>query len=458
MAVYERVSGRFLAPDGSPLSGSVVFAPAFLFARDSQAVTLPAPVVGVLDDDGRVEVSLLVPGEGVEPDSWGWRACPQLRHAGQAVSWESFAFELTAGSPVNLAQVAPVPDPVTGEFMTRGPAGAPGEKGEKGEKGDTPSGEEIRPVVEAALPPVVEEAVGQAVAPLAPSVADAYPPHGPILLEEGKTLHILSLDGEATISFPASGTPGQSFILAIIRGAQYARIPGLEPLADTGSSRTLWASVVHGRDSWEVAPQATGGSGTANFTAELEAWKRNAGAQNMSAEELPQAMVNASGWVKNFTEYMNERAEDMDLGQIDSDREGSKPQQVENARYWVDYLVDQHSVIAKILSNRKVANQFFAWMGQNLMFGSAPSPEDAPFFFPPNGHTAILQGDDSGATLMLGEAYEVVGLDEGAPRLRVRIRPYADGSYRAFQDEGMPIAHPHAGEIYEVPLTRVEEP
>lgn len=43
MAVFEQVSGRFLAPDGSPLSGSVVFTPAFSFARDSQAVTLPAP-------------------------------------------------------------------------------------------------------------------------------------------------------------------------------------------------------------------------------------------------------------------------------------------------------------------------------------------------------------------------------------------------------------------------------
>ncbi|MFW0181262.1 hypothetical protein [Rothia sp. P5766] len=108
-------------------------------------MTLPAPVVGALDELGQVEVSLLVPSDGVEPATWVWRAYPRLHHAGASVKMSDFAFELIAGSPVNLAQVAPVPDPVTGEYVTRGadgrpgpagPQGPPGEQGPPGPKGE----------------------------------------------------------------------------------------------------------------------------------------------------------------------------------------------------------------------------------------------------------------------------------------------------------------------------------
>ena len=126
MAVFEQVSGRFIAPDGSPLSGSVVFTPAFSFARDAEAVTLPAPVTVQLDSEGRVAASLQVPDESTQPTTWTWRACPRLRHAGGAVGLASFSFELVAGAPVNLAEVLPVPDPVTGEYVTQGKPGKDG--------------------------------------------------------------------------------------------------------------------------------------------------------------------------------------------------------------------------------------------------------------------------------------------------------------------------------------------
>lgn len=124
--MYQDVYGRFLAPDGSPLSGSVVFTPTFLFARDTQAVTLPAPVTAKLDAEGRVAASLLVPAPDTEPDAWVWEACPQLRGKHGVVRLRDFAFELTADAPVNLAEVTPVPDPVTGEYLTRGKPGADG--------------------------------------------------------------------------------------------------------------------------------------------------------------------------------------------------------------------------------------------------------------------------------------------------------------------------------------------
>lgn len=121
--IFEQVSGRFLAPDGSPLSGSVVFTPAFSFARDAEAVTLPAPVTAQLDSEGRVVASLQVPDESTQPTTWTWQACPRLRHAGGAVGLKPFSFELVKGRPVNLAEVTPVPDPVTGEYVTRGETG-----------------------------------------------------------------------------------------------------------------------------------------------------------------------------------------------------------------------------------------------------------------------------------------------------------------------------------------------
>lgn len=125
MAVFEQVSGRFIAPDGSPLSGSVVFTPAFSFARDTQAVTLPAPVTVQLDTEGRVTASLQVPDGSTQPTTWTWKACPRLRHAGGAVGLASFSFELVKGQPVNLAEVTPVPTS-TGEYVTQGKPGADG--------------------------------------------------------------------------------------------------------------------------------------------------------------------------------------------------------------------------------------------------------------------------------------------------------------------------------------------
>lgn len=123
--MLQEVTGRFLAPDGSPLSGSVVFTPTFLFARDTQAVTLPAPVTARLDADGRVAASLLVPTPDTEPDTWVWEACPQLRGKHGVVRLRDFAFELTADAPVNLAEVTPVPTS-TGEYVTQGKPGADG--------------------------------------------------------------------------------------------------------------------------------------------------------------------------------------------------------------------------------------------------------------------------------------------------------------------------------------------
>lgn len=137
---YQTVTGQFLAADGMPLSGSVRFTPRLRFARDATAIYLPSPVSATLTEDGRVTASLLVPGDGVEPSSWVWHACPALRHAGASVPFKGFDFELTAEAPVELAQVAPVPDVVVGQYITKGDRGEQGEVGPMGPAG--PQGEQ----------------------------------------------------------------------------------------------------------------------------------------------------------------------------------------------------------------------------------------------------------------------------------------------------------------------------
>lgn len=436
--MLQEVTGRFLAPDGSPLSGSVVFTPTFLFARDAEAVTLPAPVTARLDAEGRVVASLLVPAPDTEPDAWVWEACPQLRGPQGVVRMRDFAFELTAGAPVNLAEVTPVPDPVTGEYVTRG------------EKGDTPTEEDIRPVVESVLPSAVEEAVR----PLAPSVADSYPPHGDITLEDGKTLHILSLDGEARISFPASGSPGASFILAIVRGAEYATIPGRDRLASADSPRSLWLSVVYDGARWLSAP-GQDSSQVNLFDEAIESWRERFPGGAIDHQNILEATVEAAAWVRAFTATLVSVSDEMDLGLIDASMAGDSTREAAAGDNAARYLYAQYQALVGIFQSMRTVTGFFEWMARNLAFGHR---EDVSYSFPPNGHSAILHSDNEGAALILGDAYEVVGLEEGSPRLRVRIRPYADESYGEYRQGAYePTPHKHAGEVYEVPLVRVEE-
>lgn len=438
------VTGRFLAPTGvgdEPLTGSVTFRARAASVLTDHATYLPAPVMVELDEDGYLVADLLAPTKETQPHSWTWEVSTSFRYKGIPVPWRCFDFLPVAGQTLDLGQVAPVPDPVTGEYVTRG------------EKGDTPTEEDIRPVVESILPNAVEEAVR----PLAPSVADSYPPHGDITLEDGKTLHILSLDGEARISFPASGSPGESFILAIVRGAEHAVIPGRDRLANTGSPRSLWLSVVYDGTRWLPAPGQD--SSQANmFDEAIEKWKKRFHGGAIDQQNILEATVEAAAWVRTFTTTLASLSDEMDLGLIDAALVGDSTQRATSGHNAARYLYAQYQALVGIFQNMRTATGFFEWMMRNLIPGQPPSQEDAPFFFPPNGHSAILHSDDQGAALILGDAYEVVGLDEGSARLRIRIRPYADESYGVYQrNDGEPIPHEHAGEVYEVPLVRVEE-
>ncbi|RUQ23521.1 collagen-like protein [Kocuria sp. HSID16901] len=138
MSEFGLVTGRFLAPvatsndenqDRVPLSGTVLFTARAVSMRDSEAVYLPSSVKACLDHDGRLTydgnlgVRLLAPGKEVEPDAWTWNVEFHLESPTGYVDFPGFDFQLAHGQTVDLAQVMPAPDPVTGQWVTRGKDG-----------------------------------------------------------------------------------------------------------------------------------------------------------------------------------------------------------------------------------------------------------------------------------------------------------------------------------------------
>ncbi|UUN29420.1 collagen-like protein [Streptomyces sp. FIT100] len=100
------VTGRYLTPDGTPLTGSVTFrAPAVLTFPDSDVI-LGGPVVAQLDATGAISVTVpATDAPGMDPDGWAYVVTEQL--AGVA-SNRSYAILLPAERPaVDLADIAP---------------------------------------------------------------------------------------------------------------------------------------------------------------------------------------------------------------------------------------------------------------------------------------------------------------------------------------------------------------
>lgn len=135
MPEYGKVVGEFYSHQrkGDPvaLSGRVIFVPR-VEARSSGRVYGPSArtgfvVNGVLMDSatgGNVGIELLAPGPDVRPDDWTYGVVPYLMDSsGASVPVRPFDVRVVAGGSVNLADVAPVPDPVSGEWMTRGEDG-----------------------------------------------------------------------------------------------------------------------------------------------------------------------------------------------------------------------------------------------------------------------------------------------------------------------------------------------
>ncbi|MFF4738772.1 hypothetical protein ACFY2W_23245 [Streptomyces sp. NPDC001262] len=123
------VSGRFLSPDGTPLSGSVTFrAPAQLTFPASDVI-LGGPVVAQLDAQGQVAATLpATDAPDMDPADWSYTVTEAL--AGLPAG-RTYQLLLPARQPhVDLADAAPT-DPSKPNYLpVIGPKGDRGERGE----------------------------------------------------------------------------------------------------------------------------------------------------------------------------------------------------------------------------------------------------------------------------------------------------------------------------------------
>ncbi|MCD9904713.1 hypothetical protein LUR56_40610 [Streptomyces sp. MT29] len=132
------VTGRYLAPNGRPLTGSVTFrAPAVLTFPDSDVI-LGGPVVATLNAAGQLEVDggpVVLPATdapGMDPTGWSYTVTEQL--AG-VPSNRAYNILLPAEFPdVDLADLAPT-DPTKPNYIpVEGPKGDQGETGAAGSR------------------------------------------------------------------------------------------------------------------------------------------------------------------------------------------------------------------------------------------------------------------------------------------------------------------------------------
>jgi hypothetical protein len=110
-----RVTGRFLFPDGRPLSGQVSFRAPSLVTFGAYDVILGGPVVVPLDATGAFEVELpATDAPGMNPSDWSYQVAEQL--AGVQVN-RVYQILLPAEAPeVDLADIAPT-DPTTPTYV-----------------------------------------------------------------------------------------------------------------------------------------------------------------------------------------------------------------------------------------------------------------------------------------------------------------------------------------------------
>ncbi|MFF0630394.1 collagen-like protein [Streptomyces sp. NPDC004296] len=123
------VTGRYLSPDGRPLSGTVTFRAPAQLTFPAADVILGGPVVAQLDAQGQISATLpATDAPGMIPDGWSYTVTEALSGV---PAGRSYQVVLPAAVPfVDLADVAPTDPskpnyvPVPGPPGERGPAGA----------------------------------------------------------------------------------------------------------------------------------------------------------------------------------------------------------------------------------------------------------------------------------------------------------------------------------------------
>ncbi|WP_399088042.1 phage tail protein [Streptomyces sp. BBFR2] len=123
------VTGRFLAPNGRPLSGAVTFrAPAQLTFPEADVI-LGGPVVAQLDAQGQIEATLpATDAPDMDPVGWSYTVAEALSGIPNGRTYNVL---LPAAAPlVDLADIAPTDPSKPNYIPVPGPEGPRGEQGE----------------------------------------------------------------------------------------------------------------------------------------------------------------------------------------------------------------------------------------------------------------------------------------------------------------------------------------
>ncbi|MFH9731870.1 hypothetical protein [Streptomyces sp. NPDC017260] len=126
-----RLSGRYIAADGTPLAGTLSFAPPSVLTLPNSDVIAATAAKVTLDSAGCFVVDL-IPNDvpGMSPQKWAYQVTEKLKGLPPRI----FHIMLPSGTgPVDLADIAPV-SPYAGNYLpVAGPKGDTGATGAPGE-------------------------------------------------------------------------------------------------------------------------------------------------------------------------------------------------------------------------------------------------------------------------------------------------------------------------------------
>lgn len=118
------LTGRYIRPDGTPLTGTLVFEPPTQLVVPAADFMSAGSATATLDSNGAFTITLIATDQdGMQPSDWTYQVVERLHHA----TGRTFAIKLPADTPaVDLADIAPT-DPAQGDYViVTGPAGDAG--------------------------------------------------------------------------------------------------------------------------------------------------------------------------------------------------------------------------------------------------------------------------------------------------------------------------------------------
>ncbi|MFB7114051.1 hypothetical protein [Streptomyces sp. NPDC056291] len=118
------LTGRFIRPDGTPLTGNLVFEPPAHLTMSDADIISTGSATAELDTYGSFSVSLIATdAPGMQPSDWAYTVTERLHQA----AGRTYHVKLPVATPiVDLADIAPT-DPAKGDYIVvTGPPGTPG--------------------------------------------------------------------------------------------------------------------------------------------------------------------------------------------------------------------------------------------------------------------------------------------------------------------------------------------